>query len=54
MLRSTGRRAWAIRGGVAGWIHAGLPTETREVETQRAPEGVCPECGLPYAEHAHH
>jgi hypothetical protein len=51
LLRDRGRTAWALRGGVAGWIHAGLPTETRTVEAKRAAEGICPDCGLPLAQH---
>jgi len=51
MLRERGRAAWALRGGVAAWVHAGLPTETRAVEALRTPEGICADCGLPLAQH---
>jgi hypothetical protein len=51
MLREQGQEAWALRGGVASWIRAGLPTETRALEAQHAAAQVCPECGQPLGQH---
>ena len=51
-LRNQGYRASALVGGVEGWVDAGYPTEPKRSERGRTVSDVCPECGLPIAEHA--
>lgn len=33
-----GYRAWALKGGIADWLAANLPTETKEAPRQAPPE----------------
>jgi 3-mercaptopyruvate sulfurtransferase SseA len=50
-LRSQGYQAYALLGGLGGWLDAGLPVEAKTAEQQRAVSDVCPECGQPLATH---
>jgi 3-mercaptopyruvate sulfurtransferase SseA len=50
-LRDQGYRAFAISGGLHGWVQAGLPTETKEREQSRTVADVCPECGQALSAH---
>ena len=50
-LRGHGYRAYALAGGLDGWLEAGLPTEPKQAERGRTLADICPECGQPLAEH---
>lgn len=41
-----------MRGGVAAWRKAGLPTVTREEQAMTQLADLCPDCGKPAADHA--
>jgi hypothetical protein len=51
-LRNRGYRAWALLGGYRAWQEAGFPIEAKADEMERQLEGSCPECGLPWSDHA--
>jgi 3-mercaptopyruvate sulfurtransferase SseA len=50
-LREQGYEAFALKGGYQGWKAAGYPLEPKEVEEATTMADVCPECGLPMADH---
>jgi hypothetical protein len=50
-LRRRGYRAYALAGGLAGWLEAGLPIEPKRAERGRALADICPECGQSLAAH---
>jgi len=51
-LRKQGYEAFALRGGYQAWKEAGYPVQPKEAELDSPPEGICPDCQKPIAEHA--
>ena len=51
-LRGQGYRAYALLGGLEGWLEAGYPIEPKPAERGRTVAEVCPDCGQPLAGHA--
>ena len=50
-LRARGYRAYALAGGLDGWLQAGFPIEPKQAERGRALADICPECGESLAAH---
>ncbi len=50
-LREQGYQAYALHGGLAGWLDAGYPTEPKTAERGRTVEDVCPDCGQAMGAH---
>lgn len=51
-LREQGLEAYALRGGLNGWVQAGYPTEPKSVEAKDVAPDVCPVCGRAMGAHA--
>ena len=50
-LEDKGYRAAALTGGYWAWREAGYPIDSKEVETTRRPDELCPECARPWNDH---
>jgi 3-mercaptopyruvate sulfurtransferase SseA len=51
MLRDSGFRAVALKGGFRAWKEAGYAVEAKSVEQEAAAGQLCSVCGRPLSEH---